>query len=131
VLRRHARRTTKEHEDEAQRFSAAFLLPPRAMLATGLSHPRLADILALKWAWQVAATMLVRRLHDVGLLSPYHYRTLMIELSKRGYRSAEPDGVPRETSRLLATVIRAMRSEGVAVPDIARQSPSRSVTSPR
>jgi Zn-dependent peptidase ImmA (M78 family) len=121
VLHRHVGQTTKEHEDESHRFAAAFLLPRAAMLATGLSHPHLADVLVLKAAWQVAATAFVRRLHQVGLVSDWHYRALMIELSKRGYRSREPDGIPREGSRLLATVVGTMRKEGVSLGDIARE----------
>jgi Zn-dependent peptidase ImmA (M78 family) len=121
VLHRHTRETSKQHEEEAHRFAAAFLLPQKAMYATGLSHARLSDVLTLKRAWNVSATAFVRRLHDVDLLSSHHYRALMIELSKRGYRSKEPNGGQRESSRLLLTVISTMRSEGIPLREIAQQ----------
>ncbi len=119
VLHREVGQTAKQHEEEANSFASAFLLPRQAMLATGLRHASLPQILTVKKSWQVAATALARRLHDVGMLSDWHYRSLMIELSKLGYRSAEPDGVQREGSQLLTAVLDAMGDEGYRLPQIA------------
>ena len=40
---------------------------------------------------------LAYRLHAVGVLSEWHYRQIYIEISKRGYRTREPEEAPRET----------------------------------
>jgi Zn-dependent peptidase ImmA (M78 family) len=119
VLHREVGQTAKEHEEEANAFASAFLLPRQAMLATGLRHASLAQVLTVKRGWRVAATALTRRLHDVGMLTDWHYRSLMIELSKLGYRSGEPDGVEREGSQLLTGVLEALRAEGLRLPQIA------------
>jgi hypothetical protein len=59
------------------------------------------------------------RLHKLGLLSDWHYRKLYIEISKRGYRKAEPEGGLRETSQVLHKVFSALRAEGVTKRTIA------------
>lgn len=119
VLHRDIEIITKEHEAEAQAFGGAFLLPTPAVVATGIRNPRLDQILDLKQAWQVAAVLFVKRLHDVGLLGDWAYRNLMIELSQRGYRSGEPNGIPRESSRFLAGALAELRRDGTSVRDVA------------
>jgi hypothetical protein len=42
-----------------------------------------------------------------------------IEISKRGYRKAEPEGGPRETSQVLHKVFAALRAEGITQQVIA------------
>jgi Zn-dependent peptidase ImmA (M78 family) len=121
VLHRDVEVITKEHEAEAQTFGGTFLLPTPAVLATGLWNPRLEQVLELKEAWQVAAVLFVKRLHDVGLLGDWAYRSLMIELSQRGYRSGEPNGIPRETSRFLSGALNQLRSEGTTIRDVAEE----------
>jgi hypothetical protein len=68
----------------------------------------------------VAALALTYRLHDVGMLSDWHYRQTCIELGKRGYKKGEPDGIARETSQLLAKVFKALRTKGITRTDIAK-----------
>jgi Zn-dependent peptidase ImmA (M78 family) len=119
VLHRDVEVVTKDHESEAQAFGGAFLFPTPAVLASGLRSPRLDQVLELKAAWQVAATLFVKRLHDVGLLTDWPYRSLMIELSQRGYRSGEPNGIPRESSRFLSGAFAALRQEGITLRRVA------------
>ena len=119
VLHRDVEVITKDHEHEAQVFGGAFLFPTPAVRAIGIRHPRLDDVLHLKEAWQVAATLFVMRLHEVGLLTDWPYRNLMVELSQRGYRSGEPNGIRRETSQFLAGAIAELRREGTSLKRIA------------
>jgi len=118
VLHRDAEHVDREHEIEAMRFASAFLLSRRGMSPYSGSLS-LQQVLQIKSAWQVAAVALVYRLHSLGLMVDWHYRTLMVELSKRGYRRGEPEGIVREQSQILAGVLRAMREEGVRLVDIA------------
>lgn len=120
VLHREIQRTTQAHEDEANAFAAAFLMPRSGIMAMNLFMPTLSELIESKTAWQVAATALARRLHDLDVLSDWHYRTTMIELSKRGYRSSEPDGIQPEASQLLTVMLQSLRSEGVSVKGIAK-----------
>jgi Zn-dependent peptidase ImmA (M78 family) len=108
-------------EQEANRFAAAFLMPRASVLAQGLANAGIDRILAAKQIWRVAAMALTHRLHELGLLTDWGYRTACVDLSRRGYRSGEPGGIPRETSQLLEKVLRFLRSEGTSPTGIARQ----------
>jgi len=78
-----------EAETEADEFASEFLMPATEIAAElrGLSFERLPT---LKLRWRVSMAALVRRAHDLAVISPARYRSLMIELSKAGYRTFEP-----------------------------------------
>ncbi len=56
---------------------------------------------------------MARRLHELGLLSDWRYRTLRIELAKQGEGKDGPAGEPRETSLMLQKVFAALRAQGI------------------
>jgi Zn-dependent peptidase ImmA (M78 family) len=113
VLHRHGGpRGGREAEQEADSFASAFLMPRRSVLAVAPAFPSTASLVKLKKEWSVAASALARRLHDVGLLTDWHYRTLMIQMSSLGYRTTEPDPIQRETSQVLSKVFSSMRERG-------------------
>ena len=120
VLHRNLPETTREHEDEAQVFGTAFLLPRAGVLGSGSRGASLSQVLAEKRVWNVSATSYTRRLNQLELLNDWQYRNTMIELTKRGYRSGEPDGAQRERSQLMSLVLGELRSEGVGTEQIAR-----------
>jgi Zn-dependent peptidase ImmA (M78 family)/DNA-binding XRE family transcriptional regulator len=99
-------------EVEANRFAAAFLMPRASVLGYGLWEATTDRILATKSVWNVAAMALTHRLHELDLLTDWGYRTACVQLSRLGYRRAEPGGIPRETSQLLAKVFRSVRDDG-------------------
>lgn len=121
VLHRHVPEVGKEHEVEAQAFAAAFLLPRDSVLASGSRAAFLADVLHEKAVWQVSATAYTRRLHQLGMITDWQYRTLMIELTKLGYRSGEPNGAIREGSRLIPMLLGELRKEGIGLQALADQ----------
>jgi Zn-dependent peptidase ImmA (M78 family)/transcriptional regulator with XRE-family HTH domain len=102
-----------EAEREADRFAAAFLMPRDSVLSQVPLNPSVPYILKAKRIWKVAAIALAHRLHEVGLSTEWHYRMTCVELGKRGYRGAEPSGIPREPSQVLSKVFHAMRNEGI------------------
>ena len=53
------------------------------------------------------------------MLSDWHYQSLYIELSSRGYRKSEPDEGQREASQILQKVFTALRDESISKGDIA------------
>lgn len=115
VLGHHSSATdAKSRESEADQFASAFLMP-RSAVQTELRHrppTRLGDLLPLKRGWRVSLAAYVRRMHDVGELSDWQYRSYYIEMSKLGYRTAEPHEGERETSQLLMKVLDTLRDEG-------------------
>ena len=109
-----------ELEQEANQFASAFLMPRADVLARSLHHGTVDRIIAAKGRWRVAAMALTHRLHGCNLLTEWGYRSACVDLSRAGYRSSEPNGIPKETSQLLAKVFRGLRGEGVTPAHIAR-----------
>jgi Zn-dependent peptidase ImmA (M78 family)/DNA-binding XRE family transcriptional regulator len=108
-------------EVQANRFAAAFLMPAASVLGHGLHEATTERILDTKAVWKVAAMALTHRLHELDLLTEWGYRTACVQLSRLGYRRAEPGGIPRETSQLLAKVFRSVREEGKTPSSIATE----------
>jgi Zn-dependent peptidase ImmA (M78 family)/DNA-binding XRE family transcriptional regulator len=119
VLHRHAGARGQEVEREANAFASAFLMPRASVLANAPRMATVDQLIKFKPYWTVSVAALAYRLHDVGLVSDWHYRTLCIEIAKRGYREREPNEAPRETSQVLAKVFTALREEGVTKSNIA------------
>ena len=107
-------------EDEAKLFGAAFLVPRARLLATVPRSPTLASLLPHKRHWGVSVAAFVYQANRVGILSEWLYRNLFIELSKKGYRTREPNGLPREASQALQKVFAHLRQRGQTFRDVAR-----------
>lgn len=117
--RRHTTVGSRQAERDAQRFAAAFLMPKGSMLASAPRSARIEHLIRAKKRWKVSLTSYVVRMHELGLLSEWQYRTTFIELGKRGYRSNEPDPIPGETSQLLNKVFSMLRDQGLSKSDVA------------
>ncbi|WP_120499390.1 ImmA/IrrE family metallo-endopeptidase [Roseovarius sp. EL26] len=119
VLHHHAgAKTDKEAETQADKFASAFLMPENDLM--DYAHIFTAgQIIAAKKRWNISAMALAYRLHSLKYISEWNYRSLCIELGKRGYRSGEPDGIQRETSTVLAKVLAALWSKRLTKSDIA------------
>lgn len=114
------REDARAAEEEAKRFASAFLMPERSVLASAPRFPSVPAIVEAKRRWNVSAMALVYRMRAVGLLSEWNARTVMIEMSKLGYRTREPDEIRRETSQLLAKVLGSLRQQKISTVDISR-----------
>jgi Zn-dependent peptidase ImmA (M78 family)/transcriptional regulator with XRE-family HTH domain len=111
----------RERETAANRFAAAFLMPRSSVLSAGLQHATVDRILSGRSYWKVAAVALTHRLRELGLLTEWEYTNRIVTLSRLGYRSGEPGGVPRETSLLLAKVLHALRQERLGAAGLAQR----------
>ncbi|RSS89973.1 ImmA/IrrE family metallo-endopeptidase [Streptomyces sp. WAC05292] len=107
-------------EKEANAFASSFLMPRSSVINIMPDSPLPSQIIAAKRVWKVAAMALTYRLHDLGILSDWHYRKACVELSKKGYRSSEPQGMPgREKSQLLEKVFHMAQSKGISLRHVA------------
>jgi Zn-dependent peptidase ImmA (M78 family) len=106
-------------ETEANRFAAAFLMPRASVLGQGLRDATPDRILAAKRIWKVAAIALAHRLYELDLLTDWGYRAVCVQLSQWGYRRNEPQGIDRESSQLLAKVLRSVRDHGETFATVA------------
>jgi Zn-dependent peptidase ImmA (M78 family)/transcriptional regulator with XRE-family HTH domain len=119
VLHRQGAPTGKEAESEANRFASAFLMPDADVLANTTPNPSVTALLQWKKRWKVSLAALNYRLHQLNMTTEYHYRHLCIEISRMGGRTAEIDGVARETSLLIAKVLGILAKDGVSRSQVA------------
>jgi Zn-dependent peptidase ImmA (M78 family) len=112
VLHQHAAPNGVEAEKEAHAFAGAFLMPRASMKSFGRIAPNLDYIIRLKRAWGVSVAAMTLRLHELGLLTYYHYNRLYVELSSRGWRTDEPSGMTPETSQVWQKVFADLRKRG-------------------
>jgi len=111
----------KAGEIQAHEFASTFLMTEGSVRAYFRIPPTLNKIIADKCIWKVAAVAYVRRLKDLSLITEWQYRSLVVELSKRGYRKSEPGSVlQRETSKLIPMLFQALRDEGITKQSIAK-----------
>ena len=110
----------RDAEREADLFGSAFLMPQGSVFAEAPKGGGLKRIIEAKQCWGVSVANLTVRMHRLGLLSDWQYRMLFIEISRNGYRTAEPEAMPSETSQVLAKVFAALREEGVSMNQVAR-----------
>lgn len=120
VLHRQVGAHGKEAEREANRFASAFLMPRGSILALAPVLPSLRALIQLKKQWIVSVSALAYRLHTLERIRDWHYRNLCIEISQRGYRTNEPDPAAPEMSLILGKMFQALRAEGIARADVAR-----------
>jgi Zn-dependent peptidase ImmA (M78 family) len=111
----------RQYELDANTFASSLLIPTQGLLPQLVGHLSLADVMNLKRFWQVSATAMVRRLHQLGRITEWQYRSWMIDLSKSGFRTSEPEGIAREQSTLLRQVLTLAREDGWGVERIARE----------
>lgn len=95
----------KIREREAHRFAGALLIPREAMreaVSEGLS---LNGYLALKATWGVSIQAIVARAHALGLISDSRRKSLMVQISYKGWRKDEPVDVKPERPLLLRQLL--------------------------
>ena len=108
-------------EREADAFASAFLMPENDVRFR-IPRPITIDVvLEAKLRWRVLAFSMVYRLHTLDIISEWRYKSLCIELSKRGYRSDELNGVQRETSIIWKKVLTQLWSERTTKASIATE----------
>lgn len=120
VMHRHGAPQGQEAEKEANAFASAFLMPRRSVLANAPRSATLKSLITHKKYWNVSAAALNYRLHSLGLITDWTYRTLCIDLAKLG-REHEPEPSPFETSQVLRKVFASLREDGISKSDVANE----------
>jgi Zn-dependent peptidase ImmA (M78 family)/DNA-binding XRE family transcriptional regulator len=124
VLHKHAgtqpnTKQSRPAEREANEFASAFLMPLNDLKARVSRRVTVANILKAKERWRVAALALAYRLHAIGHLSEWQYKSTCIELGRRGFRTGEPNGIERETSAIWQKVLALLWAERTTKEGIA------------
>ena len=110
---------SRQAEQEAQQFGSSFLMPRGSVLARMGRSPTLPRIIEAKSHWKVSTANLTYRLRQLGLLTRHQYTSAFIEMSNLGYRTTEPETIPKETSQVLEQVFARLRERGITVGRVA------------
>ena len=79
-----------EMEQQANAFAAEFLMPRKEIKSSlyGLTWAKLLD---LKIHWKVSMAAIVQRAYELGTITESQRKYQFIQLSRRGYRTREPE----------------------------------------
>jgi Zn-dependent peptidase ImmA (M78 family) len=109
--------SSKPENDEASEFAACFLMPAEPFVATAPRRVTLATVIDAKRAWGVSALSYVRRLHVLGRITDWQYKSMCIEIKTR-FRDSEPGPKrPNESSKVLAWCFSSAES-GISRKDV-------------
>lgn len=108
---------TKEDEDIAHRFAAAFLVPDEAAykeLGQARSRIEFDELLLLKHKYGLSMQAWLRRAKDLGIITPSWYKNTVVIFRKRRWHKHEPGKqvAPERPLRFRQLVLRAM-AEGI------------------
>lgn len=111
--------TGRSVEKEADAFAAAFLMPPEDLVSHVRRNPSMQTLIQAKRRWGVSLAALAYNCAAAGLISDWHYREMCKAMSVAGYRSNEPNPMPREESVLWRRVLEALWQDRITKDQIA------------
>lgn len=100
-----------QQEKQADAFAAELLMPAADIRNAFKGGVDLQRLMELKRTWRVSMSALLRRALDLNALTEWQHRTLVIEMSALGYRTAEPVKIPREQPRTVPALVRTLLNE--------------------
>lgn len=121
VLHKHHPMGVRDAEREADEFAGAFLVPRNDLVSHVPRGPSLNQLIKAKKRWGVSVAALARNAFDAELLSVWSYREICKQISMAGYRSNEPDPMPREESTVWKKVFESLWQDGLSKDRIARE----------
>ena len=97
-------------ENEANRFAAEFMMPEKDIgpHLRGLSIQKLA---AMKPVWKMSMSAILKRGYDLGKISVSMYRKLNTQISKYGFKTAEPVPIAPEQPTVVKELIKVHLNE--------------------
>jgi Zn-dependent peptidase ImmA (M78 family) len=105
-------------EMQAHRFAAALLMPA-ADIRPYLNTVTLSALARVKAYWRVSIKSLIKRAHDLRLITDHYYKVLNIQYNK-SFKEGEPVDIPQEEATLLKRMVNYHREKlGYSVQDLA------------
>ena len=112
VMHRHGeQQDSRQAENEADQFASHFLMPQDDVAGRIRHITGVEELIRAKKRWGVSVAALTYRLNKMGIVSEWQNRTFNIEISRRGYRTSEPEGLEPECSTVWPRVLSSLWSE--------------------
>jgi Zn-dependent peptidase ImmA (M78 family)/DNA-binding XRE family transcriptional regulator len=120
-LHKHGAARQLAVEAEANAFASSFLMPEADVRARILHVHSLNQVRAAKVRWGVSLSAMTYKLSKLGILTEWQARRFFIEINRLGFRTEEPDPMPREASLVWQTVLRELWRRRIPKDAIARK----------
>jgi Zn-dependent peptidase ImmA (M78 family)/DNA-binding XRE family transcriptional regulator len=105
-------------EAQAHRFAASFLMPA-ADIRPYLTEVKLSNLARVKAYWKVSIKALIKRAHEMRLITDHWYKVLNIQYNK-SFKEGEPILIPQEDPTLLKQIFDYHREKlGYSIEDLA------------
>ncbi len=104
VLHQAVKGTTRMMEEEAYKFAAELLLPEMAMREEISTPVTLTSLSKLKPVWGVSIQMLIKRAHDLEIITERQYKYLFKQIATRGWKTNEPIALQMEKPRAVRQI---------------------------
>ncbi len=88
----------KQLEIEADQFASNFLMPTDGFIATKPRYPTLDAMIQAKKYWNVSLQAYNYKLHKLGAITDWIYRSNCIQINKLGYHRNEPESMGYDES---------------------------------
>ena len=111
LMHRHGYLEGRDVERDADLFASHLLIPREDLLAHLPKTPTLTRLIFSKHRWGVSVAALAYTAKDAKLLTDWHYRELCKQIAIAGYRTKEPESIPRERSVLWKKVLEELWKE--------------------
>jgi Zn-dependent peptidase ImmA (M78 family)/DNA-binding XRE family transcriptional regulator len=120
VLHKHGGPGGRDAEHQANLFASSFLMPQADIEARIPYVTALSELKVAKRRWGVSLAALSYRLHKLGRLTDWQYRSYCIQI-EREFGKVEPNGIERERSALWQMVLAELWKDGITRHHIADQ----------
>jgi len=107
-------------EKEADTFASCFLMPECDVRSSVNGFITIDRLLKLKQRWKVSLSALNYRIHKLGIITDWQYRTFCIEIRKR-YGKTEPDSIKSNGSSLWRMIFSELWKDKITINHIARE----------
>lgn len=107
-------------EEQANRFASAFLLPPHEIKKDLRGYIDLAHLAALKRKWKVSMQAIVRCAFTHHVIDKRRYQSLMVQMSRKGWRKTEPITIESETPQRFKQLLQEHLDAGYSFSELAQ-----------
>jgi len=115
VLHNHAAPSGRQAENEANAFASEFLMPEPSVQANRVRHWSINTLIQKKKIWNVSTSALAYRLHKLGYISEWSFKSTNIEMQRLGYKKQEPEPSPFEQSKVFEHILNSLREKGITL----------------
>ena len=110
----------KQAEDEANWFAGAFLMPREEFRRDARGWMKITDLATLKRKWRVSMQAIAHRARQLKLIDENRYRTLFMQMSRKGWRKTEPVSIAREVPQAFRGLLEQHIEAGYTRDELAK-----------